>query len=75
MKTLRTLVSDVALYEGEAMQVPRVGDAIRQDEQVVPIEGVTWDFRDDDVVKRDSRRRQSAVHLLGSIRGPRGFLS
>ena len=75
MKTLRMLVGDATLYEGEAMPVPRVGDAVRHDDQVVPIEAVTCDFRDDDVVKGDSRRRQSAVHLLGSIRGPRGFLS
>lgn len=50
MKPLRLLGGGAAVYEGELVLVPRVGDGIQHDDQVVQIEVVTWDSRDDEAV-------------------------
>jgi hypothetical protein len=41
---VRLQIQDKVLFEGETVPVPRVGDAIRHDGQVVRVEAVTWDF-------------------------------
>ena len=44
--TLRLLVQDTVVYEGEAIPIPRSGDVIDHDGQSVPVEAVTWQFSD-----------------------------
>jgi len=44
--TLRMLVQDEVVYEGEAVPVPRSGDVIDYGGQTVPVEAVTWQFSD-----------------------------
>ena len=40
----RVRIKDTTVYEGAAIAVPRVGDDIHHDGQVVRIEAVVWDF-------------------------------
>jgi hypothetical protein len=42
--SLRVVNDTKVIYEGEAVAVPRVGDAIHHDGQVVRVESVVWDF-------------------------------
>jgi hypothetical protein len=42
--SLRLLIQDEVVYEGDSIPVPRVGEVIHHGGQVVPIESVTWDF-------------------------------
>lgn len=51
MKSFQVFIGDAPLYEGEAIPVPRVGDVIHRGDDVVPVEAVTWDFRDAGAVK------------------------
>jgi hypothetical protein len=44
--TLRMLVQDEVVYEGETIPVPRSGDVIDHGGQSVPVEAVTWQFSD-----------------------------
>ncbi len=44
--TVRLLIQDELLCEGESVPVPRVGELVHHDGQVVPIESVIWDFRE-----------------------------
>jgi hypothetical protein len=48
--TLRLHVNDRVIYEGAEISVPRVGDQIHHDDQVVRVEAVVWDFSGADVV-------------------------
>jgi hypothetical protein len=48
--SLRLLIHDEVIYEGESMLVPRVGDVVRRDDDFMPVEAVTWDFRGDATV-------------------------
>ena len=48
--SLRLLIHDELLYEGESMLVPRVGEVIRRGDEFHPIEAVTWDFSEGDAV-------------------------
>jgi len=40
------LINDAVVYEGPQAVVPRIGDDIRYDDQVVRVEAVVWDFRE-----------------------------
>ena len=62
--SLRLLIQDELVYEGDPIAVPRVDDVVRHGGQVVPVEAATWDFRQRSVVRSNSCRRQPAVHLL-----------
>lgn len=42
--TLRLLIQDKVVYEGEAVPVPRSGDMIDHEGQSVPVAAVTWQF-------------------------------
>jgi hypothetical protein len=44
------MIDDKAIYEGPAIAIPRVGEAIHHDGQLVPIEAVAWDFAGTDGV-------------------------
>jgi hypothetical protein len=44
--SVRLLIHDELVYEGESVAIPRVGEAVRRGEEFLPVEGVTWDFRD-----------------------------
>jgi hypothetical protein len=49
--SLRLQIDDEALYEGPAIAVPRVGEDIHHDGEIVRIQAVVWDFgRTDDIV-------------------------
>jgi hypothetical protein len=43
--TLRVLVQEETVYEGDAIPVPRAGDLIERSGEALPVESVTWDFR------------------------------
>jgi hypothetical protein len=47
MTSLRLHIDDVTLYEGAPTAVPRVGDDIHHDGQIVRIEAVVWEFAAD----------------------------
>jgi hypothetical protein len=47
---MRLHIQDVLVYEGDAIPIPRVGDVIYREDELVPIESVTWDFRDSEAV-------------------------
>jgi hypothetical protein len=47
--TLRLHIGDHTVYEGPAIAVPRVGDNIHHDGQILPIEAVVWNYADDAV--------------------------
>jgi hypothetical protein len=40
------MINDKLVYEGLPVPVPRVGDLILFEDETVPIESATWDFRD-----------------------------
>ena len=44
MASVRLKVGDATIYEGAPIAIPRVGEAIKHDGQLVPIEAVAWDF-------------------------------
>ena len=44
MTSLRLHIKDTTVYEGPVIAVPRVGEDIHHDGQVVRIEAVVWDF-------------------------------
>jgi hypothetical protein len=46
---LRLTVKDETKYEGPAISVPRVGDAIHHGDETVRVEAVVWDFGADSV--------------------------
>jgi hypothetical protein len=48
--SLRVLVEEKVVYEGDAVPVPRVGELLQQDGEALPIESVTWEFRDGGLV-------------------------
>jgi hypothetical protein len=48
--SLRIEIDGKAIYEGEAITVPRAGDRIQHDGQLVHIEGVEWDLSGNTVV-------------------------
>ena len=48
--SLRLLIHDELVYEGESLLVPRVGEVIRRGDEFLPIEAVAWDFSDSDAV-------------------------
>jgi hypothetical protein len=51
MASLRIQIQDRTIYEGGMIAVPRAGDDIQHDDQIVRVEAVVWDFRaTDDVV-------------------------
>jgi hypothetical protein len=43
---MRLLIQDEVVYEADSTAVPRVGEVVHHGGQVVPIEAVTWDFRE-----------------------------
>jgi hypothetical protein len=45
MASLRLQIQDRVIYEGGMIAVPRAGDDIHHDDQVVRVEAVVWDFR------------------------------
>jgi hypothetical protein len=45
----RMLINEKIVYEGLPVPVPRVGDMIFVENESVPIESATWDFRDESV--------------------------
>jgi hypothetical protein len=47
---LRLSIKDETAYEGPAIAIPRVGDDIHQNGQIVRVEAVVWDFGASDVV-------------------------
>jgi hypothetical protein len=47
---LRLLINEDLAYEGADIPVPRVGDHLRLDGEVVQIHAVTWDLSDTAVV-------------------------
>jgi len=47
---LRVLVDETVVYEGEAVPVPRVGELLQRDGDALPIESVTWEFRNGGLV-------------------------
>ncbi len=49
MAALRLHIGDRTVYEGPAIAVPRVGDNIHHEGQILPIEAVVWDYADDTV--------------------------
>ncbi len=48
--SMRLLIHDQVVYEGDPIPVPRVGDVIRHGGEFEPVEAVTWDFVDRDAV-------------------------
>jgi hypothetical protein len=42
--TVRLLIQDQLVYEGDAVPIPRSGDVIDHGGQSVPVEAVTWQF-------------------------------
>jgi hypothetical protein len=46
---LRIEIDGKAIYEGEPITVPRVGDWINHDGQLVHVEGVEWDLSGDTI--------------------------
>ena len=50
MTSLRLHIKDKTVYEGPLSAVPRVGEDIHHDGQVVRIEAVVWDFGGSDGV-------------------------
>lgn len=48
--TLRLHVHDKVIYEGTEIVVPRVGDQIHHEDQIVRVEAVVWDFSGSDTV-------------------------
>ena len=44
--SIRILIDDNVVYEGESIPVPRVGDTIERDGEALPIEAVSWDLGD-----------------------------
>ncbi len=49
MAALRIEIDGKTVYEGEPIIVPRAGDRIKHDGQLVHIEGVEWDLSGDTV--------------------------
>jgi len=50
MTSLRLHIDEASVYEGPPVAVPRAGDDIHHDGQIVRIEAVVWDFGSADVV-------------------------
>ena len=48
--SLRLLIHDELVYEGESMLVPRVGEVLLRGDDFYPIEAVMWDFSGIDTV-------------------------
>ncbi len=44
MTALRLQVKDKTIYEGPTISVPRAGEEIHHDGQVVRVEALVWDF-------------------------------
>jgi hypothetical protein len=44
--SIRLLINDKLLCEGEGIPIPRVGDHLRRDDDAFPVEAVTWDLSD-----------------------------
>jgi hypothetical protein len=44
MTALRIQIHDKTVYEGPAIAVPRAGEEIHHDGQVVRVEALEWDF-------------------------------
>ena len=44
MESLRLQIDDESLHEGPAIAVPRVGEDIHHNGEVVRIQSVVWDF-------------------------------
>jgi hypothetical protein len=47
--SLRLIVQENVVYEGEPIPVPRVGDGFQFEGQTVPVEAVTWEYAGRDV--------------------------
>ena len=50
MAAVRVQINETAIYEGSEGAVPRVGDAIHHNGEVVRVESVVWDFAEADLV-------------------------
>ena len=50
MATFRLQIKDRTIYEGPPVAVPRAGEEIHHDGDVVRIEAVVWDFAPDNAV-------------------------
>ena len=50
MALLKLQINGKAMYEGASIAVPRAGEDIHHDGQVVRIEAVVWDFSGADAV-------------------------
>jgi hypothetical protein len=44
MTALRLQINDETVYEGPTIAVPRVGEEIHHDGEVVRVESLVWDF-------------------------------
>jgi hypothetical protein len=44
--SIRLLINDDVLCEGDGIPIPRVGDRVRRGDEVVQVEAVTWDLSD-----------------------------
>ena len=49
--SLRLIIHDEVLYEGDSITVPRVGDVVHRDDGSERVEAVEWDFRAVDGVR------------------------
>ena len=49
--SLRLIVHDEVLYEGDSIPVPRVGDVVHRDDGFERVEAVEWDFHEVEGVK------------------------
>jgi hypothetical protein len=50
MTLLRLHIDEATVYEGPPLAVPRAGDDIHHDGEIVRVEAVVWDFGAGDVV-------------------------
>ena len=48
--TLRVVVKDKVVYEGDAVPVPRVGELIDCEAKSLPVESVGWEFQEGGLV-------------------------
>jgi hypothetical protein len=48
MTSLRMSINDEKIYDGAPMSVPRVGDEVRHNDEVVRVTAVVWEFVGDE---------------------------
>lgn len=50
MASLRLQIGDKVIFEGPSMAMPRAGEEIHHDGEVVRVEAVVWNFETEDVI-------------------------